>query len=51
MSGNVAKIRTIEGKSAVEVRRETAEILNLRQVSVLGSLSGSRIGHVSDEAT
>ena len=51
MSGNVAKIRTIEGKSAVEVRRKTAEILDFRRVSVFGSLSGSRIGHVSDEAT
>ena len=49
MSGNVAKIHTIEGKSAVEVRGKTAEILDFRRVSVFGSLSGSRIGHVGDQ--
>jgi len=49
MTGNVAKSRTIEGKSAVEVRRKTAKILDLQRISVSWGLSGSRIGHVADQ--
>ena len=49
MTGNLAKTRTIEGKSVVEVRRKTAEILDFRRISVPWGLSGTRIGHVGDQ--
>jgi hypothetical protein len=40
MTGNVAKIRTIEGKLMVEVRGRTAEILDLRRITVSCGLCG-----------
>jgi hypothetical protein len=49
MTVRVARTRTIEGKSAVEVGQKTAEILDFRRISVFRGLSGGRIGHVGDQ--
>jgi len=51
MTGNMAKIRTIEGKSVVEVRRRNAQMLDFRRISVFWGLSGKRIGHVGDQTS
>jgi hypothetical protein len=49
MTVNVATTRAIKGKSVVEVRLKTAEMLDFRRISVFRGLSERRIGHVGDQ--
>ena len=49
MTGDRAKIPIREDKSPVEVRRKTAEILDVRPINVSSGLSGTRIDRVGDQ--
>jgi len=49
MTGNITKICAAQDKSAVEVRRKNAKMLDFRRISMFVGLSGRLMGHADGQ--